>query len=618
MMQDHRFKGFPSHSMQSPRQPVTAPMSEDKRRNEENFVKVFGKSSIFDPAKPRIDEGHRGLQYGTDQIDNSPRARGLHDPFNEKSSAEVRKISNMKSEAQDDILRFKQEKMMQDFQREEERKKDIELQSKYYPWDRLNEGHGAPKGDNRRRKFLETDVSPRDTVTYSRDPQKPQKGHDLFLDTLGGPGGTVVRQDGGPSLQSMPDPRMGAFRSPGPGGYERQADISQQEDRIREQKHKIDELKKELEFLKSPRGQETLKAQGGGLGGRLEPSNNRYEPSFGRKDSPPPRHSNAFDLDQPRREERRSLDLEATRGGAGAPLRDDRGKPITRYPVTMERDDYGTVKIQERIPGKRYALPQESIYDPFGKPGGGAPMVDRYGNRNTHTYGNFEKQGDSAEATKRARAKEVMLHELRAGMQEQKRNKEEMNRYLKAPQGELAELIRSKEVGQPKRDPITGTLANQHLPNSDVSKIKMNYQPVEDTEKRRLHEYLKEQMEEGERSKHLEKLRDRQESNKHFSEFDQQWGAFGGGAPKDRVIRKKVNLDNALYHYDRQVNNPSYQKRYLEEDVRHHHSSDVTPRYVKNTVQSKSSNLYEYPSDKSPRSAQRGYAPWATESAHVR
>ena len=37
--------------------------------------------------------------------------------------------------------------------------------------------------------------------------------------------------------------------------------------------------------------------------------------------------------------------------------------------------------------------------------------------------------------------------------------------------GELAEVIRAGEVGNPKRDPITGTLANQHLPNSDVSKM---------------------------------------------------------------------------------------------------------------------------------------------------
>ncbi|KAL8568912.1 hypothetical protein ACOMHN_017084 [Nucella lapillus] len=571
MMQDFRFKGFPNHSMHSTRQPVTVSDfdSEDKKRNEENLVKVFGRSSLFDPAKPRIDEGHRGLQYGTDQIDNSPRARGFHDPFNDKSSAEMRRLKDMRSEAQGDIQRFKQEKMMHDFHREEEKKQDLEVQSKYYPWDRLTRGHGAPKGDNRRRKFLETEVSPRDTVTYSRDHQKPQKGHDLFLDTLGGPGGTVVRQDGGPSLQAMPDPRL--YRSPGPGDYDRHSDVGQQESRIREQKHKIGELKKELEFLKSPRRPETFK--GGMNADRYQPTNSRYEPSFGRRDSPP-RQFNAFEQDQARPEEKRSLDLEATRGGAGAPLKDDRGKAITRFPITMERNDYGNSKIQEQIPGKRYNLPEDPIYDPFGRPGGGAPVIDRYGKRNTLTYGNFEKKGDSVEMTKRARAKEVMLNDLRTGMQEQQRNKEEMSRYMKAPYGGLAEVMRSKEVGQPKRDPITGTLANQHLSNSDVSKLKMNYQPVEKAEKRSLHDYLRQQVEEGERSKHLDKLRERQESNKveegerskhldklrerqesnkHFSEFDQQWGAFGGGAPKDRVIKKKVNLDNALYHQDRQA-----------------------------------------------------------------
>lgn len=40
-------------------------------------------------------------------------------------------------------------------------------------------------------------------------------------------------------------------------------------------------------------------------------------------------------------QEKRSLDLDATRGGAGAPVRDYHGKPITRFPTTMIRDDTG-------------------------------------------------------------------------------------------------------------------------------------------------------------------------------------------------------------------------------------------------------------------------------------
>lgn len=41
------------------------------------------------------------------------------------------------------------------------------------------------------------------------------------------------------------------------------------------------------------------------------------------------------------KQEKRSLDLDATRGGAGAPVRDYHGKPITRFPTTMIRDDTG-------------------------------------------------------------------------------------------------------------------------------------------------------------------------------------------------------------------------------------------------------------------------------------
>ncbi|XP_070175164.1 uncharacterized protein [Littorina saxatilis] len=649
LRQDFRYQGFPNQSMQSPRQPITAPISDssaDKRRNEENFMKYFGKSSIFDPAhhhnwkpteaKPRSDGGQGGMQYGTGQIDNSPRARGMNDLLQHKSSSEVRKNRHLQDEANADIKKFREEKQMHNFHREEEQR----------------------QGDNRRRKFLENDRSPRDQVTFAREPQKPptytkQRGHDLFIDTLGGPGGTVVRQDGYPSLRSMPDPRIGAYPgSPAKGGGN---DLIQQEREIRQQREKIENLKKELDFMKSPRGQ-------GGNQDMFQPSSNGYKPSFGMKDNDPHRH----DFDEPRKEIKNSLDFDATRGGAGAPRRDDRGKTITRYPVTMQRDDFGSSKIQENIPGKAYKLPNDPVYDPFGRPGGGAPMMDRYGNRNTHTYGNFELNRDASEQTKRVRAKEVMLNDLRVGMEEQKRTKDELIRYEKAPHGDLAQVMRSKEVGNPKRDPITGTLANQHLPNSDVSRIKwkkgtevetalsdrggqflekkMNYQPVDDVEKQNLHTFLKEQVEEGEKKKYLNKLRNTQEANKHFEQFDQRWGHFGGGAPKDRFVRKKVNLDNALYHYDnrqsrseesprltqqvrysdllsgpRQVN-PSYQKRYVDEDITHP-SPDATPRYVKNTVASTSGNRYEFAEGKSARAViQRSSpsAPYATQGyAHA-
>ena len=58
----------------------------------------------------------------------------------------------------------------------------------------------------------------------------------------------------------------------------------------------------------------------------------------------------------PSKQEKRSLDLEASRGGAGAPVRNEQGRAITRFPVTMERDDYGSrgrVKKKERNKTKK-------------------------------------------------------------------------------------------------------------------------------------------------------------------------------------------------------------------------------------------------------------------------
>lgn len=247
---------------------------------------------------------------------------------------------------------------------------------------------------------------------------------------------------------------------------------------------------------------------------------------------------------------------------------------------------------------------------------------------------------------------------LGVGMEEQQRHKERELRELKAPQGELADLVRKGQVGKPRRDPITGTLTNQHLGNSDVSKLKMNYQPKEEAEKKMYHEELTRLAEERNLNRQLEKMRDQQESNKHFERVDSLWGAFGGGAPKDRVVRKKVNLDNAIHHHEQfretrsedlhrhrpqkyglgmspqtaargdetlpdprvgpagpsKPVNPSYQKAFFDDDIRHR-SPDTTPRYLKNTTLSGSKNQFEYPTNRSTQPAQASHPPYATQGS---
>ncbi|BFZ22582.1 hypothetical protein BsWGS_25621 [Bradybaena similaris] len=250
----------------------------------------------------------------------------------------------------------------------------------------------------------------------------------------------------------------------------------------------------------------------------------------------------------------RSLDLESSKGGAGAPVKDPWGKNVTRLPITLRRDDYGESVMKEDIPGKAtfnldFTNEESKPYYPWESPGGGAPIRDKNGKIITQVYGKLEgKIGTESEIWRSKRRQEMLNNELKECMRQQKENKEEFSRYMKAPQEELAQVLLAGRVGKPRRDEITGEIVHQHLPNSDVSRLKMNYQPVPLPEKKRYYDELVRMAEERQYQKQLEKLKERQEANAHFQNMDSAWGAFGGGAPKHQVIRKKANLMNSLFY----------------------------------------------------------------------
>ncbi|XP_046549729.1 uncharacterized protein LOC124259610 [Haliotis rubra] len=174
--------------------------------------------------------------------------------------------------------------------------------------------------------------------------------------------------------------------------------------------------------------------------------------------------------------ELKSLELERTRGGAGAPVLDTDGKTLTRFPITMKRDNMGVATLRDQVvTNKRSQVwePEEAMYSPFGRPGCGAPMKDTEG-RIVAVYQGKLRDTGSADKIRKTRAALSYRKDLQHEMEEQKRNREDMENYMKAPVGELTEIMKEGLVGRPRRDPITGTLLNQHLANSDISKLKMN------------------------------------------------------------------------------------------------------------------------------------------------
>ncbi|GFN87872.1 hypothetical protein PoB_001437800 [Plakobranchus ocellatus] len=138
IVRDFRLKGYTGQNMVSPRQPVLSKSPDDRQRNEDHMMKFFGKSSFFDPeedesitvndpriAKPRIDEGHRGMQYGTGDYDRGyPHPRPLHDPFNgDRSETEAERMRKQKQDMELDIRQLKARQMREKLERDEEKKR---------------------------------------------------------------------------------------------------------------------------------------------------------------------------------------------------------------------------------------------------------------------------------------------------------------------------------------------------------------------------------------------------------------------------------------------------------------------------------------------------------------
>ncbi|CAL1543034.1 unnamed protein product [Lymnaea stagnalis] len=616
---DFRLKGYTSQAMVSPRQPVVAPAPNDRKRNEEKLFRLFGKASIFEPPKGSQEDDRSSVI--SDGWNRGPLPlRPLQDPFINKSEEEIERIKKERMDMEEDIQRLKEKQMREKMEREQEKRQNYELLSSKFPWDQKSHGHGGPM---------------------------QRKENDLFSDRIGGPGGAPLRQNGTPALsdprffqqqqqdqyrsQQTPHQRPGSMTPFELQEYSRKLKQVSEEKRVLQQQRQIEDLKYQIETYKNDPSQEN----------GHHPMDDFFHNGY--------------------QDEQRSLDLENTRGGAGAPVKDIRGRSLTRRPITLSRDDYGESRVREEIPGKQNsdsADDDNKPYFPWGGQGGGAPIRDRDGKVITQVFGKLEGKDAKDDVRRNRLRQEVLYNDLKEVAKQQKENKEELDRYIKAPQVEMAEMILAGRVGKPKRDDLTGEIAQQHLGHSDVSKVKSNYQPKPVTEKKMYHDELVRMAEERQYQKQLEKFKERQESNAHFQNMDSTWGAYGGGAPKHQVVRKKVNLTNALYYrdqaphsdrlysastpanpthapsnptYNRSSNSPTglptglgsfeyqqspmsaaYQKVYVEDDARQFQSPDNSPRYIKSTINSSHRNLYQTQVDQRLQRGGQPLAPYAT------
>ncbi|XP_052685033.1 uncharacterized protein LOC128189658 isoform X25 [Crassostrea angulata] len=722
LYQDFRFKGYPSEGFFNPHNPQYKRNSAAEM-NGTDTSRYFGKTQHFDTgferaktdrpsarpratppmrsssgmdnARPKIDEGHKSLQYGS----NDPRIaesqqvrpgpmRGMDFDRGENDRDRLRK-EMVETEQDRQRIRYQEQLRMRDRDEERKRHEDMLEQRRQ---DRVGYDPSGPR-DRTRFEQMKRDPAPNADSPKNKSPFESRNGqtqqdgmvpnlpigpNGSIVDRLGTPGGGApLRTVSGNHVKthlntakiihfqdrSRPEVENVIRYEKSPHNQQEYANdlkMQQKQESLRNQEEKLHTLKQELDHLKAAA---TDRRPGNHL--RLK------RKLYNSMDAIELMKVQARDSFQ----ERRQLDEYDPWGkGIGNPLRNSDGylKNIRRsfrsrkngYGDSYERggnprtapDTYrsATNPFEEYDNLGRTGKPRKPnmemhpIYHPFGRSGGGAPVKDDAGKVNTILHGHSDRHylsNNLSDYEKRQNAIKAKIYYAELGeqleVQNYKRQKEKEEK--RRPHGELAVIIDDKLTGKPRRDPITGSLRNHHLGNSDVSLQKMGSQPRNIAEQKQYHDFLDNMNEERSRKNALGKMKDFQEGKKHYDTMDNLWGRPGGGAPKGYTMRK-FNLDEIIHR-------PTHDKA-TEEYVRKHDWSEVEPekfflkdddayyatqrsprqnpmlsardiqegrlspgsmpkKFIKSTVTSTHANMYDYREDY-PQKDYRVGAPYAT------
>eukprot|EP00105_Crassostrea_gigas_P034679 XP_019918827.1 PREDICTED: centrosome and spindle pole-associated protein 1 isoform X17 [Crassostrea gigas] len=727
LYQDFRFKGYPAEGFFNPHNPQYKRNSAAEM-NGTDTSRYFGKTQHFDTgferaktdrpsarpratppmrsssgmdnARPKIDEGHKSLQYGS----NDPRIaesqqvrpgpmRGMDFDRGENDRDRLRK-EMVETEQDRQRIRYQEQLRMRDRDEErkrhedmlEQRRQDMEMLKNYNPWGRP--GGGAPMADTRKQKFTEYQLDPSENTEYKDkwEPAYPELEKidfrkEIAQDRVGydpsGPRDRTrfeqMKRDPAPNADSpknkspfesrngqtqqdgmVPNLPIGPNGSivdrlgtPGGGAPLRTVSGNHVKTHLNTAKiiHFQDRSRPEVEnvmrYEKSPHDQQEyandLKMQQ-----KQESLRNQEEKLHTLKQELDHLKAAATDRRPDSFQERRQNGYGDSYERGGNP----RTAPDTYRSATNPFEEYDNLGRTGKP--RKPNMEMHPIYHPFGRSGGGAPVKDDAGKVNTILHGHSDRHylsNNLSDYEKRQNAIKAKIYYAELGeqleVQNYKRQKEKEEK--RRPHGELAVIIDDKLTGKPRRDPITGSLRNHHLGNSDVSLQKMGSQPRNIAEQKQYHDFLDNMNEERSRKNALGKMKDFQEGKKHYDTMDNLWGRPGGGAPKGYTMRK-FNLDEIIHR-------PTHDKA-TEEYVRKHDWSEVEPekfflkdddayyatqrsprqnpmlsardiqegrlspgsmpkKFIKSTVTSTHANMYDYREDY-PQKDYRVGAPYAT------
>ncbi|XP_078580237.1 uncharacterized protein LOC144864237 isoform X21 [Branchiostoma floridae x Branchiostoma japonicum] len=553
----YKYQGFPDKQFEGVKQPLTGPLG--FRENDAPPPKRKKvQATQFVNGKPIFELDGKNFQYGTDELhhllESSDKIPVRRSDFlkDQRGSAEERRRHKQQNEAELDIARWRTEKARKKVEEVEEKKRDLEMLKTYQPFGRP--GGGAPKPG------IKKDSPP--IVTENR--------MHTYEDGFGKPGGgapyrtesgkikTTFKQD--PVLR-FKDNKASAreleqierYRLDPRAAMEYKTELARLMDDKKHQMQQeyqadIEADRKMAEF--NPFGKpgagaplrdyhdptkprlvdKVDRSQGGG---------DEYDP-WGKGQGAPMwdksgnvrrfKRTDVYGVPETYQSDVKggTLDLKPT--GGGGPLLDDSGKVKSKVKKTMvyENGEYVAKATSAEIR-------RESERDWWGKPGGGAPVVNDKGQIVRSTRGKFLKDAtgpvSDTSRTILANSKKSYFEDLKVAVKEEKEKKEKERRKLREAGGDVAQWMKESQTGKPKRDPVTGQLMGANRIMSDVTKQKMDVRHERGQGSQALYNDLVAQAEQRRQLRLDERRREIEMERKHQMTMDNSWGREGGGAP---------------------------------------------------------------------------------------
>lgn len=607
---DFRYKGYPGenfdHERPIAKPPVEGELDSPRYHGVGHWLDTRKPLYAGDPPKG-LQYGSNGAPISEHPTDGPPRPRK---PLKEKTTAELDKFRRLQMEVDADIAKFREDRQRRIVERETEKKDDLQMLKNYDPWGKP--GAGAPfkhdDGGARRRSPAQPEGLRQMEQEYGNFYSNfGRPGGGAPLRTESGKVKAEMKTSDDIRFQDSTDGQLMTDRyvryknaDEHKQHYHKDLEKQWQEKHHNSKELRIQELKSELDMIKhdpfgkpgagAPNSQRaydgsltsgrraTLSADlvemrkierkekelglGQNSAGRnSDPEHAVYDPwgkgygaptydefgqvkryKFANKDF-------GIVTSDPNEDKMNSLPIERGAGGAGAPVRNEKGEQVTKMPQTMKSNRAGVIikeetglPYQKTRPGTND--PDKQLWAPWGAPGGGAPRCDeRTGELITQRPKQYREE--SADVHQKNAAKQVYLHELQRQQDDNRTSRDAQTWELKNGGGDLASVMREGKVGRPRRDPETGILSNNALTMSDVTKGKTDVRSQKDHNSSIYHTELETQAEERRRGRMIEKVKEQQESKNHQRQFDTFWGKPGAGAPKE--TNKKTNLDNILH-----------------------------------------------------------------------